>query len=230
MSPAIVQPGSPYDGHVALKTAKYVTRGRRDARALLQAANEVVTVVMLVGTRGGVELDTVDLGQNEIDHAGHRIGAIDRRFAAGDDIDTLDERRGQETDVGGTHAAWIVGARRFPSINTRVRLFPRSRRLRVTEPPVKPERESEPVYICEDCSNTSSRFAEATRSISTSPMVVRGLEAVRLGCRMSEPVTTTSASSVSAGLASAVAFSCAMAVVPAHRAIHGIRTDFDALV
>ena len=70
--------------------------------------------------------------QDEVDDAGHRVGAVHGRRTARDRLDALHGRRRNRVDVDGTervdrHAAAAVESTRF-------RLAPRPRRLRVEAP------------------------------------------------------------------------------------------------
>ena len=56
---------------------------------------------MLVLAELVIELDALEVVRHqEIDHPGHSVGPVSRRGAAGQYLDTLDQRAGDLVDVG----------------------------------------------------------------------------------------------------------------------------------
>ena len=66
----------------------------------------VVAELSLAGLR--LELDPVEIAVgDEVDHAGDRIGAINRRGAAGDDLNPLNQHLGNDVDIDDTgYGGW----------------------------------------------------------------------------------------------------------------------------
>ena len=93
----------------------------RDHRLLAVAARrfEVAATVEQVGAPGGAELPLLAVAvvrhaevslhrqpgevlvEHEVDHAGHGVGTVSRRGAAGDDVDAADQHLRQRVDVDG---------------------------------------------------------------------------------------------------------------------------------
>ena len=70
---------------------------------------------------------------DEVDDAADGVGTVDRRSAAGQHVDPLDQLRRDEVDIGnGLRLSPAI--RRRPLISTSVRLAPRLRRLTVAVP------------------------------------------------------------------------------------------------
>ena len=61
----------------------------------------VVAVAVLVLAELVIELDALEvIDHQEVDHPGHRIGPVGRRGAAGQHLDTFDQRAGNLVDIG----------------------------------------------------------------------------------------------------------------------------------
>src|SRR4029079_2397572 len=66
-----------------------------------QRLHECIAVVVLIAADLTLDSKALEFGvQDEVDHAGDRVRAIDRGRAAGQDFDALDERRRDAVDVG----------------------------------------------------------------------------------------------------------------------------------
>ena len=62
----------------------------------------VGVVVVLVEAVLGVEADALEVGvHDEVDDAGDGVRAVDRRGAAGQHVDAVDDRGRDDVDVGG---------------------------------------------------------------------------------------------------------------------------------
>ena len=91
---------------------------------------------MLLEVVAGVDLHTLEMGvENEVHHARYRVRTVHRGGTTGEDVDALDQRRGNLVDVGEvTPAPPGPGLRRRSFTSTSVRWGPRPRRLTFAVP------------------------------------------------------------------------------------------------